>query len=219
MNEISAVCECVGADAKEVERGLKSEQRIGPGAYLSPGGAFAGGTLARDVETLRGLGNVHGVPVDLIMAVRSSNERHGSWPLRKLKSRVGNLEGKQIAILGLVYKPGTSTLRRSGAIKLALMLVEEGAQVTAFDPAVSDLPPELATRIKFASTPVEAFASADAAVIATPWQEFRALDWTALLSAMSNPIVVDANGFLADMLARRCAYVAVGRSWSMHKES
>jgi UDPglucose 6-dehydrogenase len=214
MNEIATICEMMGADAKEVERGLKTEQRIGPGAYLSPGGAFAGGTLARDVMTLAEIGRERGLPVTLVSAVRDSNNRHRAWPLRKLKERLGVLPGRRIAILGLTYKPGTSTLRRSGAVELALTLRSEGAIVAAFDPAIRELPVDLAGAIELAISPLQALAGADAVVIATPWPEFRALDWPALLATMASPIVVDANWFLVLLKDQPgVAYAAVGLPW------
>jgi UDPglucose 6-dehydrogenase len=212
MNEIATVCELVGADAKEVERGLKSEERIGPKAYLSPGSAFAGGTLARDVATLAGFEQKQR-PAGLMSAVRESNDRHRSWPFHKLKSRFGVLAGRRIAILGLTYKPGTSTLRRSSAVELASTLVAEGASVAAFDPAVQELPPDLARQIRLMPDPAQAVADADAVVIATPWPEFRELDWSALLATMKSATVVDAHGFLAELLKGRTAYAAVGVPW------
>ena len=216
MNEIAAICEQVGAEASEVERGLRSEERIGPKAYLSPGGAFAGGTLARDVMTLAGLGERLGVPATLIAAVRESNDRHRSWPLRKLRERLGGLGGRRIAILGLTYKPGTSTLRRSGAIELATELKAQGASVVAFDPAVRKLSPEVPQGLTVAASAREALKDADAAVLATPWPEFRDLPWPELLSVMRGRVIVDANGFLSASLRNRpgIAYAAVGLPWS-----
>src|SRR5260221_3087317 len=120
MNEISRVCEQVGADAKEVERGLKSEPRIGPGAYLSPGGPFAGGTLARDVVALTKIAQEKGEPIVLVPAIKLSNDQHRLWAIQKLQEELGELGGKSVAILGLTYKPGTDTLRRSLAIELCL---------------------------------------------------------------------------------------------------
>jgi UDPglucose 6-dehydrogenase len=218
MNEIAALCEQVGADAKEVERGLKTEERIGPKAYLSPGGAFAGGTLARDIATLAGIGRREAVPVTLVAAVGESNDRHRSWPLRKLTSRLGSLEGRRIAILGLTYKPGTSTLRRSSAVELARALADAGAAVSAYDPAVPALPEGL-PGIALAADAAAALAGADAVVIATPWPEFRALDWTALLASMRTPTVVDLSGFVADLAAARSAYAAVGKPWTANPEA
>jgi UDPglucose 6-dehydrogenase len=215
MNEIATICEMVGADAKEVERGLKSEQRIGPAAYLSPGGAFAGGTLARDIATLADLGRDRGVPVALVSAVQESNSRHQSWPLRKLRERLGTLAGRRVALLGLTYKPGTDTLRRSAAVELALTLRSEGATVVAFDPVVRTLPDELAGQIELASSPAAALAQADAAVLMTPWPEFRDLSWSELVLSMASPTIVDANWFLAQVLRKQpgIAYAAVGLPW------
>jgi UDPglucose 6-dehydrogenase len=213
MNEIATICEGTGADAKDVERGLKSEERIGPRAYLSPGAAFEGGTLARDVTTLAELGHGLQVPTTLITAIRDSNDRHRSWAMRKLKDHLGILSGRRVAILGLTYKPGTSTLRRSGAVALALALHAEGAIVVAFDPAVAKLPDELRDRISSVPTPADAAMAADALVLATPWPEFRALDWPSLLRKMSRPVVIDAGWLLAELIGEYpgIKYAAVGR--------
>jgi UDPglucose 6-dehydrogenase len=216
MNEVAAVCESVGANAKDVERGLKSEERIGRKAYLSPGGAFAGGTLARDIVTLADLGRRGGVPVTLVSSVGDSNNQHRSWPLRKLKERLGTLDGRRIAILGLTYKAGTSTLRRSSAVELALELHSAGVEVVAFDPEVHDLPRDLAGRMALAGSAPEALAQADAVVLATAWPQFRDLAWSGLLASMRHPIVVDANWFLAGSLGggAEVAYACVGLPWS-----
>ncbi len=126
INELAALCERTGADAKEVERGLRTERRIGPHAYLSPGGAFAGGTLARDVTFLRALGSRLGRPTPLMDGVLASNTAHRMWARRRLESDLGDLAGAKIAVWGLTYKPGTDTLRRSDAIELCRWLVEPG---------------------------------------------------------------------------------------------
>src|SRR5205807_818835 len=133
----AALCEKLGADAKDVERGLKSEARIGRGAYLAPGAAFAGGTLARDVAFLNQLSVDAGIRAPLLQAVKPSNDNHRQWPHRKLEQVVGRLEGKTIAVWGLTYKPGTDTLRRSSAVELCRWLLDRGASVRAHDPAVA----------------------------------------------------------------------------------
>ena len=215
MNEIATLCEHVGADAKEVERGLKSEQRIGPGAYLSPGAAFSGGTLARDVMILSDLARANAISLTLVPAVNASNAHHQSWAMRKLRERLGDLAGRRIALLGLTYKPGTDTLRRSAAVALALSLHAEGAKVTAFDPAVRSLPEDLRDQIELVVSPAQALAQADAVVLGSPWPEFRELPWLELASTMANPVIIDANWFLASILRDRpgIAYAAVGLSW------
>src|SRR5262249_38272086 len=131
-NELAGLCERVGADAGDVERGLKTDPRIGPRAYVRPGAAFAGGTLARDVSFLIEMRRAEERPPHLMSAVQESNEAHKDWPRRRLVELVGDPRGKAIAILGLTYKPGTDTLRRSTAVETARWLGDRGARVTAF---------------------------------------------------------------------------------------
>ena len=144
INEIARLSEHVGADAKEVSAGLKSEPRIGPRAYLGPGGPFAGGTLARDVVALTKLAAAKNEKISVIPAIKQSNDLHRGWTLRRLQSRLGDLHGKKIAVLGLTYTTNTDTLRRSAAVELCRNLLALGADVHAFDPAVKQLPGELA---------------------------------------------------------------------------
>src|SRR5581483_10037497 len=107
INEIARLCELTGADAKEVSAGLKSEARIGPKAYLGPGGPLAGGTLARDVVTLTKLAKSGGEKISVIPAIKQSNDSHRGWALRRLQLRLGDVRRKQIAVLGLTYTTNT----------------------------------------------------------------------------------------------------------------
>lgn len=200
MNEVARLCEATGADAKEVERGLKSESRIGPKAYLSPGGAFAGGTLARDVVTFIQLGRTYGEPLDVLPAIKHSNDRHREWALQKIQKIFAGEIGRRIALLGITYKPGTNTLRRSAAIELARALHQAGFEVRACDPSQPPLPPDLAF-IQFKPTAAEAIDGADAIVVCTEWPEFRALDWPALFARLRRPLAIDATRFLEKPLA------------------
>lgn len=214
INEIATICEHVGADAKEVERGLKSERRIGPGAYLGPGGAFAGGTLARDVVFLSNAGRKAGVPTNLISGVKSSNDAHRGWAKRRLHELLGDLDGQRIAVWGLTYKPGTDTLRRSSAIELCRSLVEQGAQVSAHDPAVKWLPADLAASICLAGDPLAAIKDAAALVIMTEWPEYRQIESSAIVDALGGKLVLDGNRFLAKQLGEdpRIIYATVGKA-------
>ncbi len=213
INEIASVCEQVGADAKEVERGLKSESRIGPKAYLGPGGAFAGGTLARDIAFLTKIGQEHELPLHLFPAIRASNDAHKNWPRRRLSQLLGGLNNKTIAVWGLTYKPGTDTLRRSSAIELCLWLIEQGAQVQAHDPMVKQLP-EQYSAIRLCSSPLEGAQNADALVIATEWPEYRAVSMPGIIAAMRKPLILDANRFLSATLESQTnvIYVTVGKA-------
>ncbi len=211
-NEIARVCEAVGADAREVEQGLKSEMRIGPRAYLKPGAAFAGGTLARDVVFLQQLSAQHHLPAHLIHAVRASNDAHKLWARACLEAAVGTLRGALIAVWGLTYKPGTSTLRRSTAVELCAWLTAQGARVQAHDPAVTELPPELRGGVQLCASPLEAARGAQALVVATEWPDYRQIDTAAVHAALAAPNVIDANGFLSATLGAdaRMVYRTVG---------
>lgn len=213
-NEIAAVCEIVGADAAEVARGLKTESRIGPKAYVAPGTAFSGGTLARDISFLSELSRRQDLELLLIPAVRTSNERHRAWPYHRLKALLGGLKGRRIALLGLTYKPGTDTLRRSYALELAKILIAAGAEICAFDPVIAQWPAGFDLPIALARSTREAVRDADAAVIATEWPEFRNEDWSVLATTMRRPILIDPKGYLG---ARRAdfggvTYAVVGRT-------
>jgi UDPglucose 6-dehydrogenase len=195
MNEIARICEKVGADAREVGSGLKSETRIGPKAYLSPGGPFAGGTLARDVVTLDHLASHLGEELFLIPAIRISNDHHKRWAIQKLREELGSLSGKRVTILGLTYKPNTDTLRRSLAVELCRLLETEGVEIRAFDPVVKALPDNLKNVNLFGNIE-QAASGSDALVVCTEWPQLLESDWPSIVSALRRATVIDANGFL-----------------------
>jgi UDPglucose 6-dehydrogenase len=195
INEVARLCEHTGADAKEVSFGLKSEPRIGPKAYLGPGGPFAGGTLARDVVTLTKLAEKNHEKISVIPAIKQSNDLHRDWAFRRLQSRLGDLRGKKIAVLGLTYTPNTDTLRRSAAVELCKQLLDAGAKVSAFDPAVKNLPPKL-NSVSLAAEIATALSGAEAVAVCTEWPQFRQADWAKIIPTMQQKIFVDANHFL-----------------------
>lgn len=146
-NEIAVICESYGANAKEVEIGLKSESRIGYKSYLSPGGAFAGGTLARDINFLIDLSNKADKKSLLLNAIKKSNNCHKLWYRFKILEKFKTLNNKKFLILGLAYKTGTDTLRRSESISLAKWLIKNKSKVYAHDNLVRKIPASL--EIKF----------------------------------------------------------------------
>lgn len=212
INEIAALAETVGADAQEVAAGLKSEPRIGSRAYLGPGGPFAGGTLARDVVTLANLGAAQHIPLALIPAIKESNDRHRGWVLRRLQPVLAGVPTPVVAVLGLAYTPGTSTLRRSAAVELCRQLLAAKVQVRAYDPLIRTAD-EAHRDLSFAASAADALRGAHAVVICTECPEFRALPWPALLAAMARPVVVDANRHLEKVVAAHpgLVYITVGR--------
>ena len=199
INEIARLCEHVGADAKEVSAGLKSEPRIGPRAYLGPGGPFAGGTLARDVVSLTKLAETKGETISVIPAIKQSNDLHRGWAYSRLESGLGDLKGRKICVLGLTYTTNTNTLRRSAAVELCRRLLDAGAIVTAFDPAVNSLPAELEA-VSLAAGVSEGVGGADAVAVCTEWPQFRQAGWPQIVPHMRGRMFVDANRFLENEL-------------------
>lgn len=214
INELSTLCEKVGADARDVERGLKSEERIGPKAYLRPGNAIGGGTLARDVNFLIQTGQVTQTETPFFSSLLTSNAAHKQWAGKRLLGVLKNLKDKNIATLGLTYKAGTDTLRRSTAVELCEWLTQQGATVSAYDPSLKKLSLDLAEFINLKPSLQEALHQADAIVVGTEWPEFHSLTAEHVISQMKQAFVFDASGFLAKNLEhdQRIRYFSVGRN-------
>jgi len=210
-NEIAALCEAVGADAKEVERGLKSEQRIGRKAYLSPGSAFAGGTLARDVEFLKLVSKSHKLSIPLLEAVKVSNDKHKSWINRKLELLFPKMEGLLVVVWGLTYKSDTDTLRRSLAIELCNWLSKQGVKIRIHDPLVKKIPTDLSNLAKRFDDALDSLKGADALVIATEHSEYKKISADMISKINSTLVVIDPNRFLSNVEnSSDLLYIAVG---------
>ena len=211
INEIASICEIIGADTHEVETGLKSETRIGPAAYLSPGAAFAGGTLARDIEFLKDIGSSNNLVNPLISAVRKSNDEHKKWIQRRLVAVLGDLKGKRIAVWGLTYKPGTNTLRRSPSVEMCNWLRDKGVEISVHDPSECDLPDNWLGEVVRSETPLEALEGACALVIATQWPEYREINVSDVENIAGQLAVFDSNRFLSDFnKSSEISYFSVG---------
>jgi UDPglucose 6-dehydrogenase len=212
-NEIATICESVGADAKEVERALKKDSRIGLKAYLAPGGPFAGGTLARDIEYLLQASRRSELPSLLLAAVRQSNDQHKKWVTRKLDQYFPSLHGVPVALWGLTYKAGTDTLRRSVAIELCEWLIKNEAIVHVHDPAVKQLPEFLLNRVIFHESAQSAAYAARVLIISTEWPEYKAEATKLMLAVGQRLVVIDANRHIVGSIdTGACDYVAVGTS-------
>jgi len=210
-NEIATICELVGADAEQVERGIRTDPRIGTKAYVRAGPAFAGGTLARDVTMLIDIAARVGLDVPALRAILASNQAHRMWAARRLAECIGPLVGRKIAVLGLAYKMGTSAIRRSTAIEMCRWLLGAGAEVRAFDPAVQSLPADL-HGVRIVGAAEDAIDGADALVIATDWPQFATLDPDTVVRRMASPLIIDQFRLLAPAIAgdARIRYVTVG---------
>ena len=210
-NEIAAICELVGADAKEVERGLKTDARIGPGAYLAPRAAFAGGTLARDVLYLNRIASDARLATPLLSSVKPSNDAHKAWATRKLQQLFPDLADIVVAVWGLAYKPGTDTLRRSGSVELCDWLLQQQTRLQVHDPAVKELPSHWSGKVRHCADTLNAVEDAHALIIATEWPMYREITADRVLERASPLTILDAGRFVSGYDgAPGVRYVAVG---------
>ena len=201
INELAILCESFGADAHAVAQGLKTDIRIGPSAYLTPGGAFSGGTLARDLNYLVQMSESSHLTDIFFQIVLLTNQKHTSWVQRKMKETLIDLKGKKVAILGLTYKPGTDSLRNFLAIKISLWLSMQGAAEKAYDPGAKNLALELQQVINLQREMDSALYNVDAVVIGTECPEFMNIKIEQLNVNTKNLLVFDTSGYLRKKLA------------------
>jgi UDPglucose 6-dehydrogenase len=212
-NEIAGLCDELGADATKVAAALQSDVRIGNRIPLLPGLGFSGGTLARDLKVLKDLGQRVSYETTLIDSVLEVNQRQMRLVTKKLEKVYGSVRNLIIGILGLTYKPGTSTLRRSAALEIIHDLVIQGAKVKAYDPKASLTEIHSHSEFEFFPDPYEVARDSDALVIITEWPEFKELDFGMIKSAMRKPVLVDTKNMLDSkrMLELGFRYLGVGR--------
>jgi UDPglucose 6-dehydrogenase len=198
INEISTLCELVGADVGEVAYGIGLDGRIGP-RFLSAGVGWGGSCFPKDVLALRAVAREYEHETPLLEAAVSVNEKQRKGVILKLQRELHTLKGKRVALLGLSFKPNTDDLREAPSLEIAELLDALGARVVCYDPvagkkAVSKLP---ADSMKVVFDPYEALRKAHAAVIVTEWEEFRELDLERVASLMHKPpLLVDGRNAL-----------------------
>jgi len=164
-NEIATIAENEGASAVDVTRGLRTDMRIGPKAYLLPGDSFAGGTLARDVRYLEQKSIDHNISTPIIDSIIPSNDAHSLWAKNRIHRAFSNLSGKEFTLCGLAYKPNTNTLRRSRTVELGDWLLEQGALVSVVDHGTFEIPKYWHGRIKVIENIHEAIYKADVLIV------------------------------------------------------
>ncbi|MCG2807052.1 MAG: UDP-glucose/GDP-mannose dehydrogenase family protein [Coriobacteriia bacterium] len=209
INEIAVLCDLVGANVDEVSRGIGLDGRIGP-AFLRAGIGYGGSCFPKDTRALDFIATLNGYSFDLLRAVIEVNARQRLLPFRALKAHFGSLEGLRIALLGLTFKPDTDDVRESPAGEIASLLHAEGATVVGFNP----IPVSFDGLDEVSETLSGAVAGADAAILATEWQEIVRADWPALVTTMSNGAVVfDGRNALQaeDIRGAGGTYIGVGR--------
>jgi len=213
INEIANVSEELGADVGEVARGMGLDQRIGP-QFLRAGIGYGGSCFPKDVSALKQLAGNSGYHFQLLTAVIEVNELQKRRTIGKLKKHLGSLVGRDIALLGVAFKPHTDDVREATSLVLAARLMGEGANVRAYDPVAGDSVAELLPGARVCGSALEALDGADGAVLVTEWPEFRELDWASeVRERMATSLVVDGRNFLdhAALAEAGFTYESVGR--------
>jgi UDPglucose 6-dehydrogenase len=213
INEIANVSEELGADVEEVARGMGLDERIGP-HFLRAGIGYGGSCFPKDVSALKQLAGNSGYHFQLLSSVIEVNELQKRRTIGKLQKHLGSLVDKEIALLGVAFKPNTDDVREATALVLAHRLLGEGAEVRIYDPVAMPNASELLGGARQCESAAAALDGADAAVLVTEWPEFRELDWADdIKQRMRNPLVVDGRNFLDDKALRAAGftYEGIGR--------
>jgi UDPglucose 6-dehydrogenase len=214
INEIADLCEGVGADVQEVARGIGLDNRIGS-KFLHPGPGFGGSCFPKDATALLKTAQDHGIALRIVEAVSAVNEQRKRAMARKVVAALrGSVRNKTVAVLGLTFKPNTDDIRDSPAMPLITALQDLGATVRAYDPAGMEQAKSKLETVTYCNSAYAAAEGADAVVIATEWEQFRALDLARLRGVMAQPVIVDLrNIYRVDEMKRaNFRYVAVGRA-------
>ena len=212
INEMADLCEAVGADVQELARGIGLDNRIGP-KFLHPGPGYGGSCFPKDTLALLHTAREAGVEQRIVSTVVEVNDRRKAAMAGRVADALGGLGGKRVGVLGLTFKPNTDDMRDSPAIPLVEGLVAGGASVIAFDPVGIDGAKPLLPPIDYASTAEQVADGADALVIVTEWDEFRALDLAALAPRMKGKLLIDLRNIYDRVEAERAGltYRGIGR--------
>lgn len=213
INEISGLCEAVGADVTDVARGVGLDGRIGR-KFLHAGPGYGGSCFPKDTRALLRIGQEYGSAMRIVETAVEVNEAQKARMVQKIRKALGGSEaGKTIAILGLSFKPETDDMREAPALTIIPRLIENGAHVKAHDPVSMKSAAELLPGVEFSTNEYAAVEDADAVVLLTEWNQYRALDLIKMRNLMGNPVFIDLRNVYEpiQMIALGFKYCSVGR--------
>src|SRR5215471_9018911 len=213
INEIATICERLGADVREVSRGMGLDRRISP-EFLEAGVGYGGSCFPKDVKALAHMASMAGAHPQLLRAVMEINRDMRRLVLQKVRGTLGSVEDRSIGVLGLAFKPNTDDLRESPAIEIIHLLQSEGARVKAFDPAANEAARAILPGVELCSDAYAVAEGADAVILLTQWSEFRRLDLERVRQSMHYPLLVDGRNLYdpQEMVSKGFFYQPIGRS-------
>ncbi|MBI6038284.1 UDP-glucose dehydrogenase family protein [Clostridium perfringens] len=220
MNEIANFCEIVGADIEDVAKGMSYDPRIGD-KFLRAGIGYGGSCFPKDTKALHWLANDNGYEIKTIKATIEVNQNQKLKMFREAKKRFGDLKRKKVAVLGLTFKPGTDDLREAPSIVNVRRLLDEGAEIVAYDPVgIENFKKLYPTEIEYVNNPGEALKDADMAFLFTEWKEIKGIELSVYETLMKTPIIFDGRNCyeLKDIKKGKIEYYSVGRKKIVNKE-
>jgi UDPglucose 6-dehydrogenase len=213
MNEVSNVCEAVGANVDQVRRAVAADRRIGP-SFLFPGVGYGGSCFPKDVKAMMRFAADKHYDFRILEAVEAVNAQQKLRLFDKVQHHFGSLKGKRIAVWGLAFKPRTDDMREAPSVPLIRALVGAGVAVQAYDPEAMKVARKIfGSSVTFAENAYGALSAADALVIVTEWNEFREPDFARMRKLLRSPLVFDGrNLYNPDHIrAQGFTYVSMGR--------
>jgi UDPglucose 6-dehydrogenase len=214
INEISNICEALGADVKEVATGMGYDRRIGH-AFLDAGVGYGGSCFPKDVRALTYMAEIKGRHPQLLRAVMEINNYQRRAVMRKLEQVLGSLRGKTVGLLGLAFKPNTDDMREAPAVHVAHMLRTAGAHVRAYDPVAMSVAARAVPEVELSQDPYTLAEGCDALVVLTEWNEFKNLDLVRIRNLMNQPVLIDGRNIYDPVMMKELGfhYRGVGRGY------
>lgn len=212
INEIANMCEAMGADVREVAHGMGMDKRIGH-AFLDAGLGWGGSCFPKDVKALEHMAELNGTNPHLLKAVMEINRNQRLRSVQKIRSALGSLEGRIVAVLGLSFKPNTDDIREAPAFEIIHLLHNEGAMIKAYDPQAMELASNHLKNVTLCKDAYETVEGADALLLATEWNAFKQLDFDRIKKLMRTHVIMDGrNLWDPDQLRKKgFTYFGVGR--------
>jgi UDPglucose 6-dehydrogenase len=215
INEIANICEALGADVKEVAKGMGFDVRIGR-HFLDAGLGYGGSCFPKDVKALAHMASVQGRHPQLLQAVMDINQDQRRQIVARVRDLLGEVSGSTIGLMGLAFKPNTDDMRDAPAISIAGQLQALGAKIKGYDPVAMTVAARVLTGVQLTQDPYELAAGSDALIVVTDWNEFKQLDMARIKSAMKRPVIVDGRNIYEPekMQALGFTYVGIGRGYN-----
>ena len=220
INEIANMCEELGADVREVARGMGLDKRIGP-QFLDAGLGWGGSCFPKDVKALEHMAVLHGTHPQLLQAVMEINRNQRRRAVMQLRRVLHSLNDRTIGVLGIAFKPNTDDIRDAAAIEIIHLLQNEGARVHAYDPQAMENAEKVLRNVKLCDNPYQVAENADALILATEWNEFKQLDFYKLKEMMKQPVILDGRNLWNSVTLKNLGftYMGIGRGDIRLKEN